>query len=281
MTTDMKSVHIRIVDTGIGIKAKFAPRLFEPFTKSDSFSPGAGLGLYITKGLVDRMSGTLSLSPNEHGGTTFESILPIELLGKKEKRPEIVTNHVKGWMTEDGDAKELAGPGPSPSNPSAGETTDPDRSVDEVEVSAEPPATTDRRPQVRVLVADDNEISRKLLLMALKRSPTKVVAAQAANGQEALEKFREFQPDLFLTDVSMPVMDGLTAAGRMRQLEKESGSPRCRIYAITGLGNSDPRLQKDSLRGEATLDGWLVKGEHGLEVIYDIVKDTLNRKRGE
>jgi len=150
-------------------------------------------------------------------------------------------------------------------------------------------------------------------LMALKRSPTKVTTAQATDGREAVEKFKDFKPDLVLTDVSMPVMDGLTAAGKMRQVEcgrDDELSPRdarsravsedgestggagssisgdkyegnrykARIFAITGLGSSDPRLKNDALRGGASLDGWLVKGEHGLEVIYKIVRETLEKR---
>jgi CheY-like chemotaxis protein len=282
MSDDLKKVTIRIIDTGIGIKAKFVPKIFEPFTKSDSFSPGAGLGLYITKGLVDRMNGTLALSPNPHGGTTFEVVLPIRLLdtNKQTEAREKVVKPIKGWLTQQDDAV------PS--------TEMPDSSGDESRQQPQPQHSQQQHSQqqqqqnpesdlsyesdkVRVLVVDDNDISRKLLLMALRKSPTKVSTAQATNGEEAVDKFRDFRPDLVLTDVSMPIMDGLTAAGHMRRAENEFDTvdAKCRIFAITGLGSSDPRLQKE---GEASLDGWLVKGEHGLDVIYKIVRETGEKR---
>ena len=268
MSDDLKKVTIRIIDTGIGIKAKFVPKIFEPFTKSDSFSPGAGLGLYITKGLVDRMSGTLALSPNPHGGTTFEVVLPIQLLdtNKQTEAREKVVKPIKGWLTQQGDAV------PSTEMPdSSSESRQQQQQNLESDLSY---GSTDK---VRVLVVDDNDISRKLLLMALRKSPTKVSTAQATNGEEAVDKFRDFRPDLVLTDVSMPIMDGLTAAGHMRRAESEFDTvdAKCRIFAITGLGSSDPRLQKE---GEASLDGWLVKGEHGLDVIYKIVQETGEKR---
>jgi CheY-like chemotaxis protein len=275
MSDDLKKVTIRIIDTGIGIKAKFAPKIFEPFTKSDSFSPGAGLGLYITKGLVDRMSGTLALSPNPHGGTTFEVVLPIRLLdtNKQTEAREKVVKPIKGWLTQQDDAV------PSTEMPdSSGDESrqQPQQSQHQQQQNPESDLSFES-DKVRVLVVDDNDISRKLLLMALRKSPTKVSTAQATNGQEAIDKFRDFRPDLVLTDVSMPIMDGLTAAGQMRRAEDEFDTvdARSRIFAITGLGSSDPRLQKE---GEASLDGWLVKGEHGLDVIYKIVRETGEKR---
>lgn len=271
MNDDLKKFTIRIIDTGIGIKAKFAPKIFEPFTKSDSFSPGAGLGLYITKGLVDRMSGTLALSPNPHGGTTFEVVLPIRLLDMNEKAEarETVAKPITGWLTQQDDAVPST---EMPDRSSPDESRQQQRQNPGSDLSYDEPAD-----KVRVLVVDDNDISRKLLLMALRKSPTKVSTAQATNGEEAVDKFRDFRPDLVLTDVSMPIMDGLTAAGHMRRTESEFDTvdAKCRIFAITGLGSSDPRLQKE---GEASLDGWLVKGEHGLDVIYKIVRETGEKR---
>lgn len=272
MSDDLKKVTIRIIDTGIGIKAKFAPKIFEPFTKSDSFSPGAGLGLYITKGLVDRMSGTLALSPNPAGGTTFEVVLPIQLLEMNEKAEarETVAKPIKGWLTQQDDAV--------PSTEMPDSSRDGSRQRPQPQQSQHPESDLSfESDKVRVLVVDDNDISRKLLLMALRKSPTKVSTAQATNGQEAVDKFRDFRPDLVLTDVSMPIMDGLTAAGHMRRAEEgfDTVDAKSRIFAITGLGSSDPRLQKE---GEASLDGWLVKGEHGLDVIYKIVRETGEKR---
>jgi CheY-like chemotaxis protein len=225
------------------------------------------------------MSGTLALVPNEHGGTTFEVVLPVKLLdlNRDPAAKEIKAKPIKGWLTDQEDAR-----------PTTETETEAVRKPEADDPAAEPSTIQPPEPslslhatdKVRVLVVDDNDISRKLLLMALRKGSVKVSTAQATNGQEAIDRFRDFQPDLVFTDVSMPIMDGLTAAGHMRQVESERDTvdARCRIFAITGLGSSDPRLQKDALEGEASLDGWLVKGEHGLEVIYNIVKETREKR---
>lgn len=77
----------------------------------------------------------------------------------------------------------------------------------------------------------------------------------------------------------MPVMDGITAAAKMRTIEKELGLPKARIYTVTGLGSSDPRLKSEGLRGDAALDGWLIKGQDKIDVIREILA-TVYLERG-
>lgn len=69
----------------------------------------------------------------------------------------------------------------------------------------------------RVLLAEDDTISRILLLNVLKKIDCEIVLAQ--NGQEAIEKYQEQVFDLVIMDVTMPVMDGFEAAWRIRELE--------------------------------------------------------------
>ncbi len=64
---------------------------------------------------------------------------------------------------------------------------------------------------IRVLIADDHAIMRQGLTALLEQEPDLTVVAQASNGQEALTKFRQYQPDVTLMDVRMPQMDGVEA----------------------------------------------------------------------
>jgi CheY-like chemotaxis protein len=93
-----------------------------------------------------------------------------------------------------------------------------------------------------------------------------------------LDYFPTFNPDLVLTDVSMPIMDGITSAELMRTVSAERKMKECKIYAITGLGSTDPRLKTVALNGTAALDGWLVKGKDDLKVISRIVEDVYEEK---
>jgi two-component system nitrate/nitrite response regulator NarL len=68
---------------------------------------------------------------------------------------------------------------------------------------------------LRVLVADDHETVR-MGLCAMLQSHNIEVCAQAKNGEEAIEKSREFRPDLIILDISMPVLGGIEAAQQVR-----------------------------------------------------------------
>lgn len=128
---------------------------------------------------------------------------------------------------------------------------------------------------LKVLIVEDDEISRKLLAMAVKRSSKNIKLTQACDGVEGLSAFCRVQPDLVFTDVNMPFMDGVASAKAMRGVEVAQRWTRCAIYTVTGLGQADSRLKRDAL--SATIDGWLVKGQHRLEEIQEIVRDLQRR----
>ncbi len=92
------------------------------------------------------------------------------------------------------------------------------------------PAETGFKP-LRILLADDAEDNRILILAHLKKYPFKVEVA--VNGEDALEKFKAGTYDLVLLDMQMPVMDGYTAAAAMRSYEKEQALPPAKIVALT------------------------------------------------
>jgi two-component system, NarL family, response regulator len=71
----------------------------------------------------------------------------------------------------------------------------------------------ERRPKkkIRILIADDHPVVRSGLVALLDREPDMEVVAEAANGREAIERFRDTRPDLALIDLRMPVLDGVEA----------------------------------------------------------------------
>jgi signal transduction histidine kinase/CheY-like chemotaxis protein/streptogramin lyase len=146
------------------------------------------------------------------------------------------------------------------------------------EVSQElPPASGGGRketpaPQrpLRVLVADDNPVNRRVVQRILEKQGIEVLAA--ADGKEAADLFQRENVDLVLLDVQMPVMDGLAAARRIRALE-DGGSKRTPILALTAHAMNEDR--KRCL--EAGMDGYLAKPVEMKELLAAIEQHTAAR----
>jgi CheY-like chemotaxis protein len=85
--------------------------------------------------------------------------------------------------------------------------------------------------RLRLLAAEDNKTNQ--LVFAKMLSGFDIDLVFADDGLDAVEKFREIQPDIVFTDISMPRMDGKEAATRIREIEGELGLPRVPIVAMT------------------------------------------------
>ena len=84
-----------------------------------------------------------------------------------------------------------------------------------------------------VLIVEDYADTRTMMKFLLQRFGYDVV--EAADGQEAVDRAKENQPDLILMDLSLPVMDGLTATQIIRKVD---GYGKIPIIAVTAYGNS-------------------------------------------
>lgn len=83
-----------------------------------------------------------------------------------------------------------------------------------------------------ILIVEDYEDTRDFMRFLLENSGYQVV--EASDGIEAVERFKNIHPDLILMDISLPVVDGLTATKAIRQSFKGEDTP---IIAITAFGN--------------------------------------------
>jgi len=75
---------------------------------------------------------------------------------------------------------------------------------------------------VRILVVDDFEMFRKLVVELLEKRPELQVVGEASDGLEALQKAVEFRPDLILLDIGLPNLNGIEVARQLRSLVPES-----------------------------------------------------------
>jgi CheY-like chemotaxis protein len=83
---------------------------------------------------------------------------------------------------------------------------------------------------LKILVADDEDIARRTLVMLLEESGYAVVDAR--DGVEAVQKATRELPDVILMDIAMPIMDGFQAAERLRENSRTANIP---IIACTGV----------------------------------------------
>jgi len=123
---------------------------------------------------------------------------------------------------------------------------------------------------IRILTVDDHPLMRAGVASFLATEPGLQVVAEAANGEEALEKYRELRPDLVLMDLSMPVMDGLEATHAI--LEE---FPDARIIVLTTYaGDEDVHRALDAGAVGYVLKDMLVAD------ILKVIRSVIAGRRG-
>ena len=203
--TGTARLRFNIRDTGIGFPQARAASLFEPFVQADGSSTrrygGTGLGLTISKQLVEMMGGQIRAESQEGKGSTFW--FTVTFAKQSEKQP--------------------------PSNASI-ETK---RNEDVPAARPVLPATVAARPhrQARILLAEDNLTNQAVAEAMLNKLD--YCAHLVANGEEALHALRENDYDLVLMDCEMPTMDGYEATRRIRDCRAGTRDPHIPIIAIT------------------------------------------------
>jgi DNA-binding NarL/FixJ family response regulator len=80
----------------------------------------------------------------------------------------------------------------------------------------------------KILIVDDSAVVRHSLRSCIEQNPKVIVCGEAENGQVAIDKFKELNPDVVILDWQMPVMNGLEAARRIAQL-----APNARMALLT------------------------------------------------
>jgi signal transduction histidine kinase/ActR/RegA family two-component response regulator len=215
-------VRIEIQDTGQGIPDGMQEAVFRPFDRLGAEGTqieGTGLGLSISHRLIQMMSGTLGFDSVLGEGTTFWIELP-------------------------------AAPAPVAGAPAFGP-----KALGALESSG--PSAKAMGRSLAVLIVEDHPINQQLLCLALERWGHR--ATVASNGQEALEALRGGQEtpihfDVVIMDLLMPVMGGLEATRRIRQLEASSGR-HVPIVALTACALDQDR----EACLEAGMDHYLTK----------------------
>ncbi|MBL7969063.1 MAG: response regulator [Prolixibacteraceae bacterium] len=95
------------------------------------------------------------------------------------------------------------------------------------------------KPNIRILLVEDNEIAQRLVLLTIKK--LSVLCDVASNGQEAVEMYLQKSYDIILMDMYMPVLDGLKATQQIRENENLTGKKPAYIVALTANSLADKK----------------------------------------
>ena len=105
---------------------------------------------------------------------------------------------------------------------------------------------------IAILIADDHTVVRRGLRALLETQPGWTICGEASNGNEAVEKARQQQPDVVILDIGMPEMNGVLAAVRIREV-----APFARVLVLT-MHNSEELIQSCL---EAGAQGYVLKSD--------------------
>jgi CheY-like chemotaxis protein len=189
--------HIAVSDTGQGISPVFLPHVFDQFTQADPSSTrkhsGLGLGLAITRNLVELHGGTIDVaSPGDGKGATFTVKLPLHSALKIDEPS--------------------APPGPDVCEELSG---------------------------LSVLYVDDAADARELVTRLLNDCDTQIMTAPTA--EDALRILEKEHPDVIVSDISMPGMDGYELIRRIRA--KKSADRKVPAIALTAHARDEDRVK--------------------------------------
>ncbi|MDQ6610799.1 MAG: ATP-binding protein, partial [Gemmatimonadota bacterium] len=200
-------LEVVIADTGIGIKREFLAQVFERFRQADASTTrqqgGLGLGLSIVRHLMELHGGSVNISSAGQGlGTTVTLHLPLKVVHPLEDKEERSHPATSARMPFDFRSFDLAA--------------------------------------ITVLVVDDNDDARELVQRVLVECGATVHTA--GNAVDAVRMVEEHTPDVLVSDIGMPDVDGYELIKRIRALGSARGGALPAI-ALTAFARSEDRTR--------------------------------------
>lgn len=229
---------LSVEDSGIGVAKEQQPHLFERFNRSSYAHDSIGIGLHLTAELVRVHHGSISYRENQPQGSIFRVELPTD---EKVYQPSDYMSEDNVLILEDkkkAEVQDYKGVKPVPMN------------------------------DFEVMVVDDDNDVREFLVGELSRY-FHIVAA--CDGQEALEKMRAKKPNLVVSDVLMPRMNGIQLVKSIREDAALSDLP---IILLTALTEDKKQLKAM----DAGADAYIEK-PFNLELLIGRCCQLLNQRR--
>lgn len=227
---------LKVSDTGEGISERDLGKIFERFYEVDRVHPkGSGIGLTVAKAFIELHGGTIAVESELKKGSVFIVTLPITHVAEE---PEDVAKSIESSAVE----SEL------------------DTIETEVAFDSDKPL---------VLVIDDNRDIRQMVSELLKEEYNVITAP---SGGEGIKKATKYVPDLIISDVMMPGMDGLECC---RVLKEETSTSHIPVLLLTACSMDEQRAQGY----DSGADGYLSKPFSAQVLKSRIASLIKNRKR--
>ena len=211
-TVEGDKVKIEVSDNGIGIAAEEQAYIFNRFYQAKNAGQGTGIGLALVKAFTDLHHGEATVESKEGEGSRFTIVLPLSQAGElsTSKSQQPYSSVVEISSTE--------------------EVPNQARHIEDL-------VLPDEAARPEVLIIDDNSDIRSYLHTALS-STYKV--SEAVDGKSGLEMARRIVPDLVISDIMMPVMDGLEFCSQLKQDKAISHIP---VILLTARSLDEQRAE--------------------------------------
>jgi signal transduction histidine kinase/DNA-binding response OmpR family regulator len=240
-----QQLELQVIDNGAGISKEQVNNVFDRFYVADEQQfEGTGIGLALTKELVEAHGGTIHLTSELNKGTTVTVRLPF----RENNQPDeqiIYDDHI---VEEQGDHNEVV--------------------LGVAQTEALQDVEDKEESKIIILLIDDNKDIREYIKMVL---PDKYTLLEAINGEEGVIQAKAFVPDLVISDVMMPKMNGYEVCKHLKNDEITSHIP---VILLTAKASIDSRIE--GLETEADL--YMSKPFHPKELLLSIHNLIQSRK---
>lgn len=273
---DGKAV-ISVADDGIGIPEEKLPRVFDRFYQvslGSDHHTGTGIGLDLTRSLVELHHGTIGVNNNKDKGCTFTMTLPLgrdhlneEEIATEEEQPtqtEIYHQPIEQGtpdeeLTNEEDQEEEQEKEQADENGKAG-------AEDETEQKPKTDFNTGKKKRSLVVVDDDQEI-REFLVHELSKD---YHVTTYTNGQEALTGILQHVPDLIITDYIMPKMNGAALCSKLKAHVNTNHVP---IILLTAKDSDEDHLSLLELGANT-----IINKPFNLEILKVTIENLLHTR---
>ena len=261
---DHALLQLRVEDTGTGIPTSELPHIFDRFYQVDDTltrkGEGTGIGLALTKELVQFLKGEIKVSSGVGKGTTFTVNIPITRNAQIEVGENLNTNST---VFEDTSKNKIAESKSEDSNPSFSASTIPSSSQQQ----NTSPTSVEDFPTI--LIVEDNTDVREFMIACLQDN---YQITTAENGQEGISKAIELVPDLIVSDVMMPLKNGFELCTTLKEDKRTSHIP---IILLTAKADIESKI----LGLEKGADAYLSKPFEPRELLVRLEKLLQLRKK--